>query len=321
MPRVKIHTEKKKFGRFVGKPKPTKIVWKKKKKKKKKRGRKKEWGKRGGYDEEKYRINTSYTHREPDHALEIDDQNSIGQSLEVRWVTERGAIISADVLLWRTLVAWMDHPTNESISQSQMQMHRFVKYPLEMKMSTIVDRSLKELNDDVFQILWGKFQLASSNAETPRRDKLNDIFSSSFNRDVNDRALGSNMASHTMLPSLSSRASHCALKPILLRVPLTALFVSGLLERRRNCRLVASLPRFHLDMRADTDKSSDRTSRTSVSAESSTLAVHELCERFPETPLCVALHPSGHILSSGSTINSACSIFTATLSKKLANFL
>ena len=270
---------------------------------------------------------TPRMHREPDHALEIDDQNSIGQSLEARWVTERGAIISADLRVAKLLSCGWIQRTNFTLSQSQMQMHRFVKYPLEMKMSTIVDRSLwKELRMmTLLKYFCGKISALFSGAlETPGATNSTISFSSSFNRDVNDRALGSNMASsHTLLPSLSSRASHCALKPILATCTTDgAVRIWSTREKKKLSFGGISSTISHLDMRADTDKSSDRTSRTSVSAESSTFSCAlELCERFPETPLCVALHPSGHILSSGSTINSACSIFTATLSKKLANFL
>ena len=259
-------------------------------------------------DEEKYRINTSYTHREPDHALEIDDQNSIGQSLEARWVTERGAIISADVSpCGETLVVWMDHPTNELYTLSISDADASVR-EISIGNEDVDDSGQVALegtaNDDVFQILLREnfSATASERSKLPGATNSTISFSSSFNRDVNDRALGSNMASsHTMLPSLSSRASHCALKPILATCTTDgAVRIWSTREKKKLSFGGISSTISHLDMRADTDKSSDRTSRTSVSAESSTFSCAlELCERFPETPLCVALHPSGHILLVG----------------------
>ena len=258
----------------------------------------------------KKRFSTSRASVEVDGIRVIDTSDSAYQSQEPRWITERGAIVSADVSpCGETLVVWMDHPTNELYTLAVADADASVREgSLDKESGEGSEHSTMQSieNGDVFQVLLREnFSVtASERSKFPGAAHSTISFSSTLNQETNNTSRGgSNMISHNaMLPSLSSRASHCALKPILatcssdgaVRIWSTReknkMFIGG----------VVSSASTSIDGHVEADKLSIRGSSTSASAESSSFSCAlELCEHFPETPLSIALHPSGHILLVG----------------------
>ena len=160
---------------------------------------------------------------------ELDDvcgkdttDTSICQSQEVRWIIERGAIVSADVSpCGETLIVWMDHPTNELYTLAVSDADASVReITTEKEASSDCEQSALQgtAHSDVFQVLLREnFSVtASERSKLPGATNSTISFSSTFNQDANSTSCGGNMISHNVvLPSPSSRASHCALKPIL----------------------------------------------------------------------------------------------------------
>ena len=260
----------------------------------------------------KKRISTSRRASvEVDGIRAIDASDSACQSQEPRWITERGAIVSADVSpCGETLVVWMDHPTNELYTLAVSDADASVREgALDKEGGEGSEHSTMQSieNGDVFQVLLREnFSVtASERSKFPGATHSTISFSFALNQETNNTSSrgGSNMGSHNaMFPSLSSRASHCALKPILATCSSDGA-VRIWSTREKNKMLIgggvssASTP---IDAHVEADKLSIRGSSTSASAESSSFSCAlELCEHFPETPLSIALHPSGHILLVG----------------------
>ena len=234
---------------------------------------------------------------------------SICQSQEVRWIIERGAIVSADVSpCGETLIVWMDHPTNELYTLAVSDADASVReITTEKEASSDCEQSALQgtAHSDVFQVLLREnFSVtASERSKLPGATNSTISFSSTFNQDANSTSCGGNMISHNVvLPSPSSRASHCALKPILATCSTDgAVRIWSTKEKNKMLFGGISTALTTSDVHSETTaKSSDRGSSTSTSTESSAFSCAlELCEHFPETPLSVALHPSGHILLVG----------------------
>ena len=90
-----------------------------------------------------------------------DTTDSICQSQEVRWIIERGAIVSADVSpCGETLIVWMDHPTNEltpAVSDADASVREITT---EKEGSGDCEQSALQgtAHSDVFQVLLRKLQ-------------------------------------------------------------------------------------------------------------------------------------------------------------------